>query len=166
MKSQPPLSKKKMLIYSISIVALAISTYCLLLPLDKKLLLFCALDDDNFAQEPPLWIPGYWRIKYTEWVDGYWTSSRSGSNLTMIAIWEAIDGGMWVYYCNNEDIFWIGIQKGPEKGAFYGPYQGILWKLTNALNPLATIGIILSTIALLYSLIRRALPKNNPISTH
>jgi len=166
MKPQPRLSKKKILIYSISIIVLAISTHYLLLPQDKKLQLFCALDDTHLTQEPPLWIPGYWRIQYTEWVDGYWTSSRSGSNLTMIVIWEAIDAGMWVYYCNTEDIFWIGVQHGPMKGAVYGPYQGILWKLTSAINPLATIGIILATMALLYPLIRRALPKNNPMNAH
>jgi len=81
----------------------------------------------------------------------------------MTVIQEAIDAGMWVYYCNTDDIFWIGQQQGPLKAAFYGPYQGNLWKLTNAINPIALIGITLSTIALLYPLIHR-LDKNFPLA--
>lgn len=159
MKPQTGLSKKRILIYSISFTVMVISMYYLLLPIDRKLQLFCVLDDAHLAKEQPVWQPGYWRTQYTEWVDGYWTCPRSGSNLTMTGIQEAIDSGMWVAHCNTDDIFWIGQQQGPLKAAFYGPYQGNLWKLTNAINPIALIGIALSTIALLHPLIHRLLTK-------
>lgn len=172
MKPKVLLSRKKILIYSLSILVLATSTYYIfahryiLLPLEKKLQLFWALDDAHLTQEPPLLIRGYWRIKYTEWVDGYWTCPRSGDNLTVIDIRETIDGYIGVYYCDTEDIFWIGAQRSPTTAGFYGPYPGILWKLTNDMTPLAgiitsAIGITLSAIALLYSLVREASPKKN-----
>lgn len=143
-----------------SAYVLVISTYYLLLPLEGKLELFCVLDEAHLAEEEPVWHRGYWSVQYTDWVDGYWTCPRCGSSLTRTVIWEAIDAGMGVYYCEAENIFWVGQALGPLKGsAFYGPYQGYLWKLTNAINPLALVGIILSAIALLCTPVQRLLTK-------
>jgi hypothetical protein len=150
MKTQPRLNGKWTLICGIAIIVLVISIYYLTLPLDAKLRLFCTIDDAHLAQESPLWIRGYWRIEWTEWVDGYWTNPTTGANLTMITIWEAIDGGTWLYYDNAQNIFWITVQHGPMKNTTYGPYQGNLWTLTNTINPLATVGITLSIITLMY----------------
>ena len=134
-------------------VALVLSAYYLLLPLERKLELLCVLDDAHLAEEEPAWHPGYWRVQYTEWVDGYWTCPRCDANLTVTVIWSTIDAGMWVFYCDTESVFWIGQAIGPLKGSvFHGPYQGYLWKLANAVNPIALVTIILSAIALLYTL--------------
>jgi hypothetical protein len=133
-------SKKWLLRYiipSIASIALVASTYYLLLPLERKLQLFCVLDDAHLAEEEPAW------------VDGTLTCPRCGSNLTTTVIWSVIDAGMWLCYCETENMFWIAEQWGPLKGAFYGPYDGILWKLTNAINPIALVTIILSAITLL-----------------
>jgi hypothetical protein len=136
-------SRKWILRYVIPFVAsmaLVVSAYYLLLPFERKLELFCVLDDAHLAEEGPVW------------VYGTLTCPRCGSNLTTTVIWSAIDAGMWVDYCETENIFWVDEQWGPLKGAFYGPYDGILWKLTNALNPIALVAIVLSVVALLYTL--------------
>jgi hypothetical protein len=170
MKPKVLLSRKKILIYSLSILVLATSTYYIfahryiLLPLEKRLKFFCALDDAHLTQEP-VWIEGYWRNNNTEWVE-VWACLHSDGNLTVIDISKNIDGYIGVYYCDTEDIFWIGAQRGPTTAGFYGPYEGILWKLTNDMTPLAgiivsAIGIILSAIVLLYSLVRGASPRKN-----
>jgi hypothetical protein len=75
--------------------------------------------------------------------------------LTTITIWEAIDGGMWLFHDPTRNIFWIGVQTGPMKGAFYGYYPGILWILTSFINPLALTGIALSMMILVYQPVRR-----------
>jgi len=46
---------------------------------------------------------------YTEYINGYWTSPKTGTNLTIITIWEAIDAGTWLYYDNTQNTFLITI---------------------------------------------------------
>jgi len=161
MKPKPRLNGKWALIYSLAIIVLVISIYYLTLSLDTKLRLFCTIDDTHIAEKTPTWILGYWRTPYTEYVNGYWTNPDTGKNLTTITIWEAIDAGTWLYYDNNENIFWITIQRGPMKNTTYGPYQGSLWTLTNTINPLALAGITLSTITLIYRPIRKLWTKTH-----
>jgi len=150
MKKQTRLHKKWTLIYAIAIIALVISMYYLTLPLYTKLRLFCTIDNAHIAEHPPTWNPGYWRTPNTEYVNGYWTNPTTGTNLTTITIWEVIDGGTWLYYDNTQNIFWITVQHGPMKNTVYGPYQGNLWTLTNTINPIASAGITLSIITLIY----------------
>jgi len=155
MKTQPRPDKKWILIYSLAVIALFISIYYLTLPLDTKLRLFCTIDDAHIAETPPTWNPGYWRTPYTDYANGYWTNPNTGTNLTVTTIWEVIDGGMWLYYDNTENIFWITIQRGPFKNTTYGPYQGSSWALTNTISPLALTAIALSITALIYRPIRK-----------
>jgi len=150
MKTQPPLNKKWTLIYSLAIITLAISIYYLSLPLDTKLRFFCTIDDAHIAENPPTYHPGYWPRPFAEYVNGYWTNPNTGTKLVVITIWEAIDAGMWLYYDSTQNTFWITIQQGPMKNTTYGPYQGNLWTLTKTINLLATAGITLSIIALIY----------------
>lgn len=152
---------KQILLCGLSIIVLVISAYYLLLPLDRKLQLFCVLDDAHLAQPQPIWILGRWPRPFAEYVNGYWANPNTGTKLTMVTIWEAIDGGMWLYCDNTENVFWIGVQLGPMTAAFYGPYQGILWTLTNIINPLALIGIAISIMTLLYPLVHRVLQKEH-----
>jgi hypothetical protein len=161
MKSQPRLNKKWTVIYSLAVVLLLVSTFVLTLQLDTKLRFFCTIDDDHIAENPPIWIPGRWPRPIAEYVEGHWTNPTTGAKLTMITIWEAIDGGTWLYYDNIENIFWIGVQTGPMKGAVYGPYPGILWTLTNIINPLALASITLSIIALVYRPTRKLWTKTH-----
>lgn len=149
MKPQPRLNQKWTIIYALAIALLLASTYVLTLPLDTKLRFFCTIDDDHIAKTPPTSNSG-----------DYWTNPNTGTKLVVITIWVAIDTGMWLYYDNTENIFWIGVLTGPMKSAFYGPYPGILWTLTSLINPLAIAGIILSIIALIYQPIHKLLTKN------
>ncbi|HKZ93573.1 MAG TPA: hypothetical protein VJ249_03195 [Candidatus Bathyarchaeia archaeon] len=165
MKPQPRLNKKWALVYATAIIALVVSTYYLTLPRDTKLRLFCAMDDAHIATDPPTWNPGYWRTPYTDYVNGYWTTPNTSTKLTVITIWEMIDGGTWVYYDNDQNIFWITVQNGPMKSTTYGPYQGILWTLTSLIHPLALTGITLSIIALIYQPIRKLWTKTHRTAT-
>jgi hypothetical protein len=138
MKPQTCLNKKWAPVYGIAIITLAISIYYLTLPFETKLRLFCTTDYARIAKDSPTR------------TNGYWTNPNTGTNLTVITIWEVIDGGSWLYYDNDQNIFWITVQHGPMKNTTYGPYQGNLWTLTNTVNPLALAGITLSAIALIY----------------
>jgi hypothetical protein len=118
------------------------------------------MDKAHVAEPPPTWVPGYWRIQWTEWVDGYWVNPTTGTNLTEIIVQQGIDAGTALLYDNKENIFWIGDSTGPFRSMIYGPYSGIMWELTKAIDPLAILGMILSTIALLYPVMGRALRHN------
>ncbi len=162
MKSQPRLNIKWAIIYTLAVTVLLASTFVLTLPLDTKLRFFCTIDDGHIAETPPIWTPEHMPRPPVEYVSGYWTNPTTGAKLVVITVWEAIDGGTWLYYDNKENTFWIGIQNGPMKGAFYGPYSGILWALINLTNPLAIAGITLSIIALIYRPARKLWTKTNP----
>lgn len=137
------MDRKRIILYSLAVTLLLVSTYVLALPLYTKLRFFCTLDSAHMIQPQPF--PR----------DGYWIFPLTGLNLTTITIWEAIDGGMWLFYDPTRNIFWIGVQTGPMKGAFYGYYPGILWILTSFINPLALTGIALSMMILVYQPVRR-----------
>ncbi|MCW4031433.1 MAG: hypothetical protein NWE80_03620 [Candidatus Bathyarchaeota archaeon] len=141
------IGKKRILLYGIPAIVLILSTAYLLLPMEKKLRLFCVLDDAHLAEEEPIWVQGYWRAR----------CPQCGLDLTEFVIYTGIDAGMSVLYCNSEDIFWIVHGWGPMKVKFYGPYQGSLWELANTLNVVAVFGIIFSVIAFLLPLMHRAL---------
>ncbi len=155
MKIQPRLNKKWTIIYSLAVALLLVSTYILTLPLDTKLRFFCTMGNAHIAETPPTSNPGY-----------YWTNPNTGTNLTVITIWEVIDGGTWLFYDNPENIFWIGVQTGPMKNAFYGPYQGSLWILTNTMDPLAAVGITLSVVLLIYPSLSRLWTKTTQQQPH
>ena len=139
------IGKKRILLYGIPAIVLILSTAYLLLPMERKLRLFCVLDDAHLAEEEPMW------------VQGYWVCPQCGSNLTEIVIYKMIDAGMSVLHCNSENMFWILHGWGPMKAKVYGSYHEILWRLPNALNVVAVFGIIFSVIAFLLPLMHRAL---------
>jgi len=155
MKPQPRLNEKWTIVCSLAVTLLVASTYVLILPLDTKLRLFCTIDDNHIAENPPIYHHIYRFAPDGEDPDGYWANPNTNTILTVITIWEAIDAGTWLYYDNTENTFWIAVQNGPMKGAFYGPYLGILWTLTSLIDPLALAGITLSIIALIYQPIRK-----------
>jgi hypothetical protein len=160
MEPQPRIDKKWTTIYSLAIILLVASTYVLTLPLDTKLRFFCTIDGTHIAETPPTYHPIY-TFAPDGGPSGYWTNPTTGTKLVVITIWVAIDTGMWLYYDNTENIFWIGLLTGPMKSAFYGPYPGILWTLTSLINPLALTGIVLSIIALIYQPSRRLWTKTH-----
>lgn len=149
--SMPSLRNKKwFLIYPVSIITLVVSNYCFTPPLEEQLQLFCTMDKAHVAEPPPTWVyPGY-----------YWTNPSTGTNLTVIIIDEPIDGATALLYDNKENIFWIIDSTGPMRTAVYGPYQGILWGLTRATDPLTILGMTLSWIAIFYPPMGRTLRHN------
>lgn len=154
MKPQPRLNKKWTIIYTLAVTLLLASTFVLTLPLETKLRFFCNIDEAHITENPPI----YHQIRTfapDRGSGGYWTNPNTGTELIVITIHVAIDTGMWLYYDNTENIFWIGTLTGPMKSTFYGPYPGIQWTLTNIVNSLALAGIILSIIALIYQPLRK-----------
>jgi hypothetical protein len=141
------IGKKRILLYGIPAIVLVLSTAYLLLPMERKLRLFCVLDDAHLAEEEPIW------------VQGYWVCPQCGLDVTEFVIYTGIDVGMSVLYCNSEDMFWIVHGWGPMKVKVYGPYQGSLWGLTNTLNVVAQFGVLFSGIAILIPPIHRTLIK-------
>jgi hypothetical protein len=150
MQPQPQSNKKWTIIYTLAVTLLLASTFVLTFPLDTKLRFFCAIDDAHVAKDPPTSNSG-----------DYWINPNTGTKLVVITVLVAIDTGMWLYYDNTENIFWIGAHTGPMKSTFYGPYPGTLWTLTSLMNPLAIAGIALSIIALIYQPIRKLWTKTH-----
>ncbi len=154
MKPQPRLNKKWTIIYTLAVTSLLVSTFLLTLPLDTKLRFFCTIDDAHITINPPTYHPIY-TFAPDGGPSGYWANPNTSTVLVEITIWVAIDAGMWLYYDNTENIFWIRTLTGPLKTTFYGPYPGILWVLTSLINPIALAGIVLSMIALIYQPARK-----------
>jgi hypothetical protein len=119
------------LAYGILVSIILISTYILFLTLDQKLQLFCPLDEATPSENPPVEC-GWMRAK----------CPNDRSDLRIITVWEAMDAGEYVYYCNVEQIFWISIFS--KDLVFYGPYSGTTWTLIINMDLLALVLVIMS----------------------
>jgi len=132
--------KTRILLYGIPTLVLVISTAYLSLPPQLKLFYF--LDEAHLAEVEP---------------NGTWlnlTCPVCGSRLEGIVIdpSDKVDGASrYVYYCANEDAFWVWYFPGGMGYArWYGPFSAY-WKLTNAV---ATGTVIISCVALVLLAVR------------
>jgi hypothetical protein len=125
------------------------------LPFKEKLETLCPLDNANVFEKPEDWAP---------LTSIYTNCAECGSNLTAITYaYPESTNRRLVFFCNSQDIFWIGVERCTGPGTLYGPYQGELWRQANDINPnalktatLSSIGIVIPLIYLLLMKPRRA----------
>ncbi len=141
-------SKKRILLYGIPTLALVISTVYLLLP--SQLKLSYVLDDVYLAETEP---QGTWSNL---------TCPQCGSQLEEIGIrpsHKVDEAWRYVYYCRQEDIFWVwDFPGGIGSPSWYGPFNAH-WKLTNAVA--FTIVIICGVAIVLLAIRDRSLMKRH-----
>lgn len=125
--------KKRVFLYGLPSMVLAISAFYLLLP--PQLKLSYALHDTHLAETEP---EGTWENM---------TCPQCGSKLEAIVI-DPDDPQMqdepwrFAYYCRQEDMFWIADMPGFYFAGWYGPFDAH-WRLTN------TVAVIISIISVI-----------------
>jgi hypothetical protein len=132
-------------IYVVSIAALQNSVQCYQLPFKEKLETLYPLDNANVFEKPEDWAP---------LTSIYTNCPKCGASLsaTTYAYPESTNRHL-VFFCNSQDIFWIGVERCTGPGTLYGPYQGKLWRQANGINSTALTTVTLSSIAIVTPLI-------------